>query len=118
MGIKNGASAFATEFQNKYGKEATKGSKEEYQKLLEKYFNVSKEEQKRIFEIQNSEETPGDEDLNTYMIYKFLLATREYTLFGFYTSEHVGENILSYDPIPGSWEPCIPVEEVGNAWSL
>ncbi len=59
----------------------------------------------------------GDK-LNTYLIYKFLTETRRYTLYGYYTSEHVGETILSYDPIPGVYEPCIPLEDVGNSWSL
>lgn len=116
--IKEGANAFANAFQNVYGKDASKGTKEEYQKLLEKYFNISDEEQKVVFEMQREGKSISEAELNTYLIYKFLLATRRYTLYGYYTSEHVGENILSYDPIPGKWEPCIPVEDVGNAWSL
>jgi len=52
------------------------------------------------------------------LIYKFLLATRTYTITGYFSSELVGEKILSYDPVPGAWEPCIPVEDIGNAWSL
>ncbi|CAM4186027.1 gluconate 2-dehydrogenase subunit 3 family protein [Zobellia nedashkovskayae] len=40
------------------------------------------------------------------------------TLFGYFSSEEVGENILNYDPIPGKFVGCIPLEEVGSAWSL
>ncbi len=116
--IKEGANAFADEFQKVYGKNASKGSTKEYEKLLEKYFNISDKEKKAVFAMQKEKESISVDQLNEYLIYKFLLATREYTLFGYYTSEHVGENILSYDPIPGSWQPCIPVEDVGNAWSL
>jgi len=39
-------------------------------------------------------------------------------LFGYYTSEKVGEEILSYDPVPGVFQGCIPLSDVGNAWSL
>ncbi len=116
--IKEGADAFADAFQNTYKKDALKGSKKEYTKLLEKYFNISDEEKKAVFETQYTEASITEEELNTYLIYKFLLATRKYTLLGYYTSELVGETILSYDPVPGVWKSCIPSEEVGNAWSL
>ena len=116
--IKEGANAFEKEFQNAYNKDVLKGSKAEYEKLLKKYFDISEAEKNAIFKMQNTEENITEEELNTYLIYKFLLATREYTLFGYYTSELVGETILSYDPVPGSWEACIPVVDVGNAWSL
>ena len=116
--IKEGANAFEKEFQNAYNKDVLKGSKAEYEKLLKKYFDISEAEKNAIFKMHNTEENITEEELNTYLIYKFLLATREYTLFGYYTSELVGETILSYDPVPGSWEACIPVVDVGNAWSL
>jgi len=116
--IKEGAIAFEKEFQNVYKKDVLKGSNEEYEKLLKKYFDISEAEKAAVFKMQNTEENIAEEDLNKYLIYKFLLATREYTLFGYYTSELVGETILSYDPVPGSWQSCIPVNEIGNSWSL
>jgi len=116
--IKEGANAFADVFQKVYKKDALDGSKKDYEQLLKKYFDISEEEKKAVFEMQNTEASITEEELNTYLIYKFLLATREYTLFGYYTSELVGESILSYDPVPGTWESCIPLEDVGNAWSL
>ena len=39
-------------------------------------------------------------------------------LWGYFTTEKVGEEILSYDPIPGEFKGCIPLSDVGNAWSL
>ncbi|MDH5399822.1 MAG: gluconate 2-dehydrogenase subunit 3 family protein [Cyclobacteriaceae bacterium] len=39
-------------------------------------------------------------------------------LFGYFTSEKVGEEVLSYDPVPGKFQGCVPAEEVGNMWSL
>jgi hypothetical protein len=39
-------------------------------------------------------------------------------LWGYFTTEKVGEEILSYDPVPGEFKGCIPLSEVGNAWSL
>lgn len=37
-------------------------------------------------------------------------------LWGYFTSEEVGKNLFRYDPIPGIYEPCIPLND-GNAWS-
>lgn len=35
------------------------------------------------------------------------------------TKEEIGKNYLNYLPIPGKYEPCIPVEEVNNrAWAI
>lgn len=39
-------------------------------------------------------------------------------IWAYFSSEEIGENVLSYDPIPGAYKGCIPVSEVGNRWSL
>jgi hypothetical protein len=43
---------------------------------------------------------------------------KQLALLGYFASEQVGEHILSYDPIPGRFEGCVPAADVGNAWSL
>ena len=48
----------------------------------------------------------------------FFHQVRELTILGYFTSEEVGKNVLQYDPIPGRWDACIPLAEVGNrAWT-
>jgi hypothetical protein len=117
--MKEGATAFSNEYSKIYGKDASKGSKDEFEKLLETYFKIPENQQNEISTILKEEKSSlNGTKLNTFLIYKFLTETRRYTLYGYYTSEHVGENILSYDPIPGGYEACIPVEDIGNAWSL
>ncbi|AOW21531.1 gluconate 2-dehydrogenase subunit 3 family protein [Urechidicola croceus] len=119
--ITAGADAFAKKFKEAYAKDAVKGTKEEYQKLLEEYFSISEEKQQSIFEMLRKDQSEISADkLDTYLIYKFLTSTRGYTLYGYYTSELVGETILNYDPIPGMYEPCMPLSDVKNgyAWSL
>lgn len=44
----------------------------------------------------------------------FFPLLREYTLLGYFTSERVGREVLHYDPVPGRWEPCVPLAEVGD----
>jgi hypothetical protein len=39
-------------------------------------------------------------------------------LFGYFSSEEVGKHVLNYDPVPGKFIGCMPLSEVGSAWSL
>lgn len=45
----------------------------------------------------------------------FFHLIKELTLLGYFTSEQIGKNVLRYDPIPGAFQGCIPVSEVGPA---
>jgi hypothetical protein len=38
---------------------------------------------------------------------------RSATVLGYFTSEPVGRNVLHYDPVPGRYDACIPIAEVG-----
>lgn len=44
----------------------------------------------------------------------FFALLKELTVTGYFTSEAVGRNVLHYDPVPGRWDACIPIAEVGN----
>jgi hypothetical protein len=48
----------------------------------------------------------------------FYLSMKSMAIWAYFTSEEMGEKVLSYDPIPGNYEPCKPLSEVGNRWSL
>ena len=39
---------------------------------------------------------------------------RSATVLGYFTSEPVGRNVLHYDPVPGRYDACVPIEEVGR----
>jgi hypothetical protein len=43
---------------------------------------------------------------------------KQMALTGYFYSQQVGEHLLAYDPIPGAFEPCVPLATVGKAWSL
>ena len=42
------------------------------------------------------------------------LTVQELVITGYFTSEQVGKTVLHYDPIPGRYDACIPISEVGN----
>lgn len=44
----------------------------------------------------------------------FFRLFRSATILGYFTSEEVGRNVLHYDPIPGRYDACVPIAEVGN----
>ena len=48
----------------------------------------------------------------------FFRRIKQFTLLGYFTSEEIGKNVLVYDPVPGEFNGCIPVDQVGNAWTL
>ncbi len=48
----------------------------------------------------------------------FFHQVRDLTLIGYFTSEPVGRNVTQFDPIPGRFDACLPLSEVGNrSWT-
>ncbi len=44
---------------------------------------------------------------------------RSATVLGYFTSEPVGRQVLHYNPVPGRYDGCIPIGEVGRRnWTL
>jgi hypothetical protein len=39
---------------------------------------------------------------------------RSATILGYFTSEQVGRNVLHYDPVPGGYDGCVPIDQVGR----
>ncbi len=119
--FKSGSSYFAESFKKVYQKDISKGTKEDFNVLVSKYFDVSDADSKAILKAQNRTiNNVPEEEIERYSIYKFLLSVRYYTIFGYCTSEKVGEEVLAYDPIPGVYKGCISLDETtnGRAWSL
>ena len=39
---------------------------------------------------------------------------RSATVLGYFTSEQVGKQVLHYAPVPGAYDGCVPIDEVGR----
>ena len=39
---------------------------------------------------------------------------RTVTVLGYFTSEEVGRRVLHYDPVPGAYDGCVPIDQVGR----
>ena len=48
----------------------------------------------------------------------FYRSLKSMVLWAYLSSEEIGENVLSYDPIPGAYKGCVPLMEIGRKWSL
>ena len=49
----------------------------------------------------------------------FFRLVRSATVLGYFTSEQVGRNVLHYDPVPGRYDGCIPIDQVGRRnWTV
>jgi hypothetical protein len=49
----------------------------------------------------------------------FFRLIRSATILGYFTSEQVGRNVLHYDPVPGRYDGCIPIDQVGRRnWTV
>lgn len=46
----------------------------------------------------------------------FYKTVKSLTLFGFYTSESIGKNVLVFDPVPGQYIACMPLNGQ-NSWN-
>jgi len=44
----------------------------------------------------------------------FFRLIRSATVMGYFTSEQVGRNVLHYDPVPGRYDGCVPIDQVGR----
>lgn len=91
--------------------------------LLDKYLAIqTNQEQKKIEQATNEylieiDRTGLDEDIACF---NFAQQIRSMAIFAYKSSEHVGEKILAYLPIPGEYIPCGNVKEFtgGKAWSI
>lgn len=123
--VKMGFSVFENKFKSTFNKELATGKAEDFDQLLSKYLNASKEEQTaynmKMGEFNQAyaddDTAVPDEDAASFSL---LDQIRGMTIWGWKTTEEIGENVLAYDPIPGQQKGCISLEEAtgGKVYSL
>lgn len=47
----------------------------------------------------------------------FFLTFKELTMLGYFTSEAGATQVLRYEAVPGRYDGCMPLEEVGRTWA-
>lgn len=117
------AEAFAGSFKREFDKELENGTEEEFTAIVTTYLKAAPEQRdayvKRLTETQDPMGDDPEEkmDLDTGS-FAYLRNLRELGIWAWKNSEIVGEEVLWYDPIPGQYIPCGPVEELSNGKAM
>ncbi|MBX2814559.1 MAG: gluconate 2-dehydrogenase subunit 3 family protein [Saprospiraceae bacterium] len=67
--------------------------------------------EKKVAAVQSIAEDSGQDG-------DFFKGLRQAVIVGFFTSQPGATEVLKFDPIPGEYLSCIPLEEVGGTWAL
>lgn len=121
--FRQSADAFSTAFRNEYDKEQEEGKKEDFENIIKKYLKATPAEQdefiKRTTETQDVQKQESEMSIDPDAgAFAYLTSVRELAIWAWKNSEQVGENVMWYDPIPGGYIPCGPVEELGNGKAM
>ena len=119
-------------FENVYNEDAQVQAKNDIDQLNagavvkygDTFVNLNSEDRKRYLADREKESgkyrksvwgTPVGDQNEPPGFYKSL---KSLALWAYFSSEKVGEEILVYDPVPGTYNGCIPFSDVGKSWSL
>lgn len=114
--VKKGVTLWINAFESKIDKAVGDADYDDFKGSMQDYFKIDEMDQNRVRTLMRNT-SPNDDD-EEYWIYHFLFKFKDLLMLGFYASEQIGENVLTYLPVPGKFEGCIPLQDVGNAWSL
>lgn len=103
-----GMESFEQDCQQSYGKDFTALTEAEQAAILTQY---DAEAAPLTASIWGFSVVPIEEPAPFFRVLK------NFTLLGYFSAEEIARHVLSYDPVPGGYLPCIPLSEVGNAWS-
>ena len=98
---------------------------EDLEPVLASSLKYSKEDEAKMFEsitsyteaVAEGKEATLDDETSRFA---FANNLRGLAIWGYKTSEYVGEEVMAYLPVPGEYIPCGDVQELtgGKAWSL
>lgn len=126
--FRRSAEAFSQAFKNEMKKDAEEGEPHDFDKIVKKFLKatpVQKEEfAKRSGETQDPMDksiekdnmfSPEDADA---LAFTYLKDVRNMGIWAWKTSEKIGEGVFWYDPVPGKYIPCAPLNELGNGKAM
>ncbi len=110
--FKSGLAMMDERAQSEHSKNFVGLSAEEQLALM----NTVDEETRKKVEAEVMSQTGADVDQDPY--WPFMHKLKNLALLGYFTSEKIGTEVLAYDPVPGEYQACIPLADVGATWSL
>ena len=109
--IRTGLNSWLSGVATAAGKAYTELAAEEQNRLLNELDSSSKLAAEELAEQQLSPEEARSKA-------PWWLDMKSLMIGGYFSSEKVGTEVLAYDPVPGSYQGCIPLADVGSSWSL
>lgn len=112
--FKSGLAMMDERAQSEHGKNFVSLSAEEQLVLM----NAIDEETKDKLKAEEEAMSQTGRSVDDERYWPFMHKLKNLAILGYFSSEKVGTEVLAYDPIPGDYLPCIPLEDVGKSWSL
>jgi hypothetical protein len=106
--MKDEIARFNADCQNDYGKVFAELAEDERIKVLQEKEKASGRFSAEVWGTAVGHQEPVG----------FYKSLKSMALWAYFSTEEIGKNVLSYDPIPGNYKGCIPLADVGNKWSL
>ena len=119
--FESGANAFALTFKENFDKDLNEGEPEDFEKAVAKYLGADKETRDAYVKVISATQDPNapEADFDAHAgSYAYLGTVRDLAIWAWKNSEQVGENVLWYDPIPGAYVGCLPLEEAGEGKTM
>lgn len=115
------------QLKSKYNEDLSEITAEQYEEIVADNLKVKGDKRKELnerisiegneVELDNAEKKEED---NEALAFGMINDLRWTTINAWKNSQKIGEEVLAYDPVPGIYNGCVPLEEVtqGRAWSL
>ncbi|MBT8218897.1 MAG: gluconate 2-dehydrogenase subunit 3 family protein [Bacteroidia bacterium] len=109
------------------GQEMVKQELDQLNKQCQEQFgsafnNLSRDDQIAFIQEQESSSSKFNKSIWGKTIGKqepisFYRSLKSTALWAYFSSEEISKNVLNYDPVPGVYQGCIPLSDVGRLWS-
>ena len=115
------------QLKSKYNEDLSEITAEQYEEIVADNLKIKGDKRKELnerisiegneVELDNAEKKEEDNEALAFGMINYLRWT---TINAWKNSQKIGEEVLAYDPVPGIYNGCVPLEEVtqGKAWSL
>lgn len=100
-----GGRIFNSKFEDLFNKSILKGTQKDFSEIIATYLDLSKKDETKVIKLVKSKDIEVTAS-ESYFLYKYLIFVRHYTLFAYYTSEAVEDEILKFDPYTGKYIAC------------
>ncbi|QLE00888.1 gluconate 2-dehydrogenase subunit 3 family protein [Galbibacter sp. BG1] len=117
----------ANQLKSKYGDDVSDITPEQYEEIVAENLKVDESKRKDLndrISIEGNEVEIGTTENkvqdNEALAFGMINDLRWSTINAYKNSQQIGEEVLAYDPVPGVYIGCLPLDETtqGKAWSL